>query len=101
MKIENYVIGYKIYSLFIAIFDFMHINSMYTLTNVVCCEKLNPTNLGLALSHLFGSHSTLLSLESKGGFLQKLTLWIESKEFIWSHNMASFPRKSAIIKNIC
>lgn len=55
MKIEDYVIGYKIYSLFIAIFDFMHINSMYTLTNVVCCEKLNPTNLGLALAHLFGS----------------------------------------------
>jgi hypothetical protein len=55
MKIEDYVIGYKIYSLFIAIFEFMHINSMYTLTNVVCCEKLNPTNLGLALAHLFGS----------------------------------------------
>lgn len=55
MKIEDYVIGYKIYSLFIAIFEFMRINSMYTLTNVVCCEKLNPTNLGLALAHLFGS----------------------------------------------
>jgi hypothetical protein len=101
MKIEDYVIGYKIYSLVIAIFDFMHINSMYKLTNVVCCEKLNPTNLGLALAHLFGSHSMLVSLESKGGILQKLALWVESKEFIWSHNVASFPRKCAIIKNNC
>jgi hypothetical protein len=45
MKIEDYVIGYKIYSLVEAIFDFIHINSIYTLINVVCCEKLNPTKI--------------------------------------------------------
>jgi hypothetical protein len=43
----------------------------------------------------------LASLESKGGILQKLALWVESKEFIWSHNMASFRMKCAIIKNNC
>jgi hypothetical protein len=100
------MICYKIYSLVVAIFDFMHTTSMYVMYTLITdslfyvVKNQTPKKLGADASpFIWALHSTLASHHSKGGILQKHYCWGRTRIFlIRLGNAVNFPGKWAAIR---
>ncbi len=82
------MICYKIYSLIVAIFDFMHTTSMYVvytwITDSLFYVVKNQTqkNLGVMLTHLFGLPILLLQvIIQRAEFFKNITVGAEPEFF--------------------
>ncbi len=82
------MIYYKIYSLIVAIFDFMHTMSMYVAYTLITdslfyvVKNQTPKKLGVMLTHLFGLSILLLQvIIQRAEFFKNITVRAEPEFF--------------------